>query len=95
VEKVIKPLTPLPFYGSRSKNPPDVKLMHYTIICSIFISQILVSDMGVLMTLTVLIELNRKDTGSLILCGSYSPNMQCLDITSALSAICSSDHITC
>ena len=43
----MKPLAPLPFHGTQSKEFPNVKLMHYTVVRQIFISKSIRSYTGV------------------------------------------------
>jgi len=35
LERVLKPLTPLLFHGTQSKDFPNIKRTHYTIVCQI------------------------------------------------------------
>ena len=71
----MKPLAPLPIHGTQFKDFPNVKIMHYTVACQIFISEsicflyrCLVMTVKVLIPLSFCIEKGRENT--LVLCGS-------------------------
>jgi hypothetical protein len=98
----MKPLAPLPIHGAQFKVFPNIKLMHYTVACQIFISEsicflywcLVMTVKSVNSTFVLYWIGKRKYAGTLWFCSGYLLNLPCLDIVSLLSAVCGSTHIT-